>query len=87
MTIHAFGYSGRSLDEVVTGVIAADATLVGLGFSPRSRIPIPSSGPSVITHAAVSELQENAVAQRNSPPPIGLVRRNGATCEPDVSRP
>ncbi|MCA9831535.1 MAG: DUF488 domain-containing protein [Dehalococcoidia bacterium] len=37
--IYAFGYTGRQLDAVVDNIVAADAVLVDIRFTPRSRVP------------------------------------------------
>ena len=38
--IYAFGYTGRKLDTLVEGVRRADAILLDIRFSPRSRAPM-----------------------------------------------
>ena len=38
--IYAFGYTGRKLDTLVENVTRADATLLDIRFSPRSRAPV-----------------------------------------------
>ena len=38
--IYAFGYTGRKLDTLVENVRRADATLLDIRFSPRSRAPM-----------------------------------------------